>query len=176
MRISDAGWIIGVACWIALVAGCGGASDTAGGAGGPGSGGEGGGEASTASSSGSSVGSGGASSSSSGAGGEAPKRSYMADVEPIFRKNCQGCHFVTDKPPRIFEDVTYGVLLETMPTVTDLPYVAPGSPEGSYLWHKIVGTHLEVGGDGLRMPYKKTPLGAADTAVVEEWIRGGALP
>lgn len=54
--------------------------------------------------------------------------------------------------------------------------VTPGAPVESYLWHKVAGTHLTVGGAGGRMP-KPTdpPLTALELATVEAWLLGGAL-
>ncbi len=51
--------------------------------------------------------------------------------------------------------------------------VEPGSPEDSYLWHKINGTHESVGGTGGQMPLNETPLDTATLTVIETWIREG---
>lgn len=47
--------------------------------------------------------------------------------------------------------------------------------EDSYLWHKLQDTHLTVGGEGARMPLTGM-LTAAELAIVQAWIEGGATP
>jgi hypothetical protein len=54
--------------------------------------------------------------------------------------------------------------------------IAPGSPEDSYLWHKLRGTHLDVGGSGERMPLVAPPLDAETMDRIETWITIGAPP
>jgi hypothetical protein len=54
-------------------------------------------------------------------------------------------------------------------------YAEPGSTDESYLWHKVTGTHLEVGGFGARMPIGP-PLDARETARIEDWIVSGCMP
>jgi len=56
-----------------------------------------------------------------------------------------------------------------------LPYIAPGDPEGSYLWAKLNGTQIEAGGDGSPMPLG-VPLDDATLAIIEQWILEGANP
>ena len=55
-----------------------------------------------------------------------------------------------------------------------LPRVKPGDPEGSYLYRKLTGTHLEAGGSGEHMPFQRDLLEPADLAVFREWIAQGA--
>ena len=57
-----------------------------------------------------------------------------------------------------------------------LALVEPGEPELSYLWHKLAGTHLEVGGEGERMPKGGEPLTVAQIDLVRAWIELGAEP
>jgi hypothetical protein len=54
--------------------------------------------------------------------------------------------------------------------------VAPGEPENSYLWHKLLGTHLDVGGEGDPMPATGYPLDDDTLGRVEAWILAGAPP
>ena len=53
--------------------------------------------------------------------------------------------------------------------------VKPGALNASYLWHKVNGTQLQVGGMGQIMP-STIPLKPDELLVVERWIAGGALP
>ena len=55
-----------------------------------------------------------------------------------------------------------------------LKIVMPGYPNESYLFHKISGTHLQVGGSGTRMP-SVTPLSEANIGLISQWISQGAL-
>jgi hypothetical protein len=54
-----------------------------------------------------------------------------------------------------------------------LARVQPGSLEESYLWHKLKGTHLDVGGEGEQMPLIGE-IDAAELELFETWILGGA--
>jgi hypothetical protein len=59
-------------------------------------------------------------------------------------------------------------------TQSELLLVAPGDVEGSYLFHKLVGSHLRVGGEGASMPYQRALLQKQDIDVIEQWIAQGA--
>lgn len=56
--------------------------------------------------------------------------------------------------------------------------VRPGDAEQSYLWHKLAGTHLDVGGSGFLMPKPpySTPLSEAQIELFRQWIVDGAKP
>src|SRR6267378_147164 len=51
--------------------------------------------------------------------------------------------------------------------------IEPGSPDSSYLFHKVNGTHLKANGQGARMPLGGA-LEAADIEAIRLWILGGA--
>ena len=54
----------------------------------------------------------------------------------------------------------------------DMDLIEPLDPPRSYLWHKINGTHLDVGGEGDLMP---PGIFDGDTlALIEDWILAGA--
>ena len=55
-----------------------------------------------------------------------------------------------------------------------LQRVRPGSPDESYLVHKLQGTHLDVGGSGLRMPMDGAPLTPEQIEIIRAWISAGA--
>ena len=57
---------------------------------------------------------------------------------------------------------------------SDLLLVAPGDVEASYLQHKLLGSHLSVGGEGDTMPYQRDLLVAEDIQAFEQWIAQGA--
>lgn len=114
------------------------------------------------------------------AGPPAPR--FETDIAPILEFQCQGCHFVTDLPPRIFvqgDDVrtTFDRLLHGGATRAPLDYVQPGLPEQSYLLLKIEGRHRGAGGAGNHMPpptaRRRVP--AEDVEMIRAWIEAGAL-
>ena len=59
--------------------------------------------------------------------------------------------------------------------VPSMMLVKPGSLEESYLWHKINGTYLEVGGTGMIMP-STIPLNEEEKKIFSTWILAGAQP
>lgn len=59
--------------------------------------------------------------------------------------------------------------------VPDMKRIAPGDPEASYMVHKLEGTHLSVGGNGVRMPMHQGPLPKSMIAKVRAWVAAGAL-
>ena len=62
--------------------------------------------------------------------------------------------------------------------------IEPGDLANSYLWHKLLGTQLSVGGAGNQMPAISGgppgggggSLGATELGLIEAWILGGAQP
>lgn len=55
-----------------------------------------------------------------------------------------------------------------------LSRVEPGDREASYLWHKLNGTHIEVGGSGNPMPLGAPPLDPDTLELIGQWIDDGA--
>jgi hypothetical protein len=113
--------------------------------------------------------------------GGAPMVSYTADIQPIWDAKCTvGCHTSTGSasatgvfldPPNSYA-TTVG---KTSVSVPSLMVVAAGDSAGSYLWHKLDGTYMDVGGTGSPMPIG-TPLTADELELIKLWIDGGALP
>jgi len=101
------------------------------------------------------------------------------DVHQVFIDNCL-CHFENSMGEKEADSMTlnievaYDELLAPSEQAS-LARVKPGSLEDSYLWHKIKGTHLEVGGDGEKMPLIGD-IDAAELELIETWILGGAPP
>ncbi len=174
-------WILGLA--MGLAAACGGddsVSDDAATA--PGSGTEAstGGEASTSSAgtSAATLLTGFDASTGDGSSGGPPlEPGYAADIEPMFVERCQGnCHLVNWTLVLSMGqgyDFLVSFEAEQVPTMNR---VEPGDPEASYLIHKLAGTHLDVGGEGERMPRNGPLLSADELAAVESWIADGAPP
>jgi hypothetical protein len=102
--------------------------------------------------------------------------SHAAHIQPIWTMQCLLCHITGGYGGGLVLESGY----ETLVGVRSLeaPHmllVAPGAPEDSYLWHKLSGTHLDVGGWGEPMPYQDQ-LCQSDLDRVEAWIEAGALP
>ena len=104
--------------------------------------------------------------------------SFGATVQPLFDLACN-CHQTEPflmapfslKPGEAYQNLVQqpSMQLQTM------ALVEPFALNESYLWHKVSGTHLEVGGTGEIMP-STLPLDAEQLAVIERWIAGGAAP
>ena len=71
------------------------------------------------------------------------------------------------------EGMSHAQLLSASTQLQSMPRVAPGDLDGSYVWHKLVGTHLDVG--GLTSPMPMIGMLADDElALIESWILAGA--
>ena len=99
--------------------------------------------------------------------------SYQADISPIFAM-CADCHANTPTSLQFADGygAMYNVASEGLPSMVR---IAGGSPQQSYVWHKLCGTHHGIGGSGTTMP-KKTVLTEAEMEAIRSWIVGGALP
>ena len=105
----------------------------------------------------------------------------LSDIQPIFTFNCavSGCH--TGTAPEQGMNLSAG---QTFANVVNVPAmelstmnrVTPGQPGSSYLFHKVEGTHMDVGGSGDRMPLNRSPLTQMDIDLIRAWIEAGALP
>ncbi len=118
-------------------------------------------------------------SASAGSTGMAVELSHATDIQPIWDKYCMAaCHEAGGSGAGSLlmdgddYDALVGVAALGLPTM-DL--VAPGDRLTSYVWHKLSGTQMEVGGAGSKMP-----LGMAMTQeeldTIGQWIDEGAQP
>jgi hypothetical protein len=106
----------------------------------------------------------------------------FSSVQLLFTARCANCHSGVNPPagmslsgnawPNIYQ-----VPSEEVPT---LRRVRGFRPDSSYLVHKIQGTHLSVGGFGVRMPFgcpsSVACLTDATINLVRNWILQGANP
>lgn len=81
--------------------------------------------------------------------------SYTETVEPIVSRKCAACH--NDRSPGSGVSFQKGSGYDYLVNVASeelasMPRVTPGDSENSYLAHKILGTHADVGGSGTKMP------------------------
>jgi hypothetical protein len=105
--------------------------------------------------------------------------SFSQQVQPILTDRCAfgGCHASVSPAAglSLSEGLayagTYNVPSQELPS---MDRVEPGDPDQSYLVHKIQGTHLDVGGSGLRMPRGQEPLSQDQIDLIRAWIEQGA--
>lgn len=91
--------------------------------------------------------------------------SYATNIQPLFNKNCIGCH----KTGGQFPDLTSANSYVALTTLTNGKYlVTAGDAEGSVLFKAMTGN-----GAPLMPPNGK--LSASKLALVEKWINDGAL-
>lgn len=102
--------------------------------------------------------------------------SLKAVVQPILNKRCVVCHLPGAASanlvltPGAAAKALIGAASEQSPLVL----VQPGAPEMSYLLHKLLGTHQEAGGEGVRMPLEQGRMPDEEIAAIRNWIKGGA--
>lgn len=105
---------------------------------------------------------------------------YVLDIQPIWDEKCvTSCHTpggIAMMGPLLGADVSYANLVDKQSPTVALMLVAPGDPDGSYLWHKVEGTQADVpNGGGAKMPIGPA-LTDAELDLIEQWIAAGALP
>ena len=92
---------------------------------------------------------------------------YLQQIKPLLTERCYNCHGSSQKKS--------GLRLDTAAFAIQGgehgPAFKPGKSAESLLVQMIEGTHTNMA----RMPYKKTPLDAAQIGLVKSWIDGGAL-
>lgn len=101
---------------------------------------------------------------------------WTKDVQPITNR-CVGCH--QNAAPAGKLSLQKGTAPANLIWVTageaPLPYVTPGDPSKSYLWHKLKGTQKDVGGSGAQMPLGGK-LGEKELGIIEAWITACVEP
>ena len=95
------------------------------------------------------------------------KVSFYKDVRPILQQNCQGCHQPA-KAQGGYVMTEHAAMLKAGDS--EKPGVVPGQPEKSYLLQEI---HVKDG--KAEMPKNGSPLSANQYALLEKWIREGAI-
>lgn len=102
--------------------------------------------------------------------------SFFADVAPILQSKCApGCHEPGGE--WALQDLLnspYFALVDVPSNQVALDKVEPGSLDLSYMWHKLNGTHDQVGGVGLAMPKNEDPLDDFELQIIATWILDGA--
>lgn len=99
--------------------------------------------------------------------------SHATDIQPIWNAGCVGCHIGAAQGGLALEDGHTAMV--GVASSIGMNYVTSGSPDDSYLWHKLNDTHLTVGGTGDAMP-QTGAIRADQLADIEAWILSGAAP
>lgn len=103
--------------------------------------------------------------------------SFETTVQPFINMACN-CHQSDPlmAPFSLKTGEAYQAIVNVPSSqVPTMMLVKPGSTQESYLWHKINGTFLEVGGTGMIMPFT-IPLNETEKKIFESWILAGAKP
>ncbi len=105
--------------------------------------------------------------------------SWAVDVYPVLNPpvNCD-CHTPGSGGLMMGDPATaYMNLVGVASTQSPLNRIEPGDTDASYLWHKINGTQMDVGGSGSKMPLGGLPVLPQETFdIIDAWIAGGAQP
>ncbi len=116
----------------------------------------------------------------SSSGDPLPVVEFEADVQPIINANCT-CHLAGSSGEMAAPTLNlnpgnaHANLVGVAAVGGPGSLVEAGSTDDSYLWHKLGGTHLDVGGAGDKMP-PAVDLDADQLLVIEAWIASGAEP
>ncbi len=94
---------------------------------------------------------------------------YTTRVKPIFDENCARCHGGENHRGGLNIDTREGMLKGGH----DGTVLVPGDPTKSLLVRLI--RHEGPADDPMDMPPKKPKLSDADIAVVERWVKAGAV-
>lgn len=110
--------------------------------------------------------------------------SFSLDIEPLFTKNCAvvGCHTSAFAIGglSLSQAVAYGTLVNVNANQrppgfpTPMKRIAPGDPDNSYLYRKIIGTPGTFVGAQMPAPGTGNTLSDRDKAIVAAWITEGA--
>jgi hypothetical protein len=104
---------------------------------------------------------------------DAGERLFTEKVQPLFEEKCgPGCHEPGGYNGALFLGEDYGsnTVVNASSTQVAMDLISPGSPEDSYLWHKLMDTHKDVGGSGEPMPYAEWPLPDEELDLIREYI------
>ena len=104
--------------------------------------------------------------------GETTGEGYEA-VQSVFTNNCTNCHATGATFPPLDGDLCTDIVdVASLQNTSEILVVANDS-NASYLYHKVAGTHMDVGGSGSLMPIGGS-LSQRDIDVIANWIGDGA--
>jgi hypothetical protein len=101
--------------------------------------------------------------------------SFKNDVQPVFDANCVSCHQEGGAQQGLVLESgkSHAAIVGRPSSEAHALLVAPSAPDSSYLFAKILGTHVSAGGRGARMPLGGA-LSGTDVETIRGWIAGGA--
>ena len=91
---------------------------------------------------------------------------YLEKIKPLLTQNCAVCHGVLKREAELRLDAGKFILKGS----ESGKIVVPGKPEESLLIHALKGIE-----DATRMPLERDPLSKEKIALIEKWIRQGAI-
>jgi len=102
--------------------------------------------------------------------------SFSGDVVPVLNAHCVACHLtgLEQGELALHARAAYDNLVGVPARQTRLNRVEPGVPERSYLYLKLVDSHLDAGGEGEPMPMGSWPMDSHSIALFRDWIAAGA--
>jgi hypothetical protein len=101
--------------------------------------------------------------------------SFSSQVLPLLNRHCVVCHMEQGAQGDFsLYPSPYQKLVGVKSAQSPLALIEPGSPEASYVYHKMTGTQLTVKGSGDSMPFERDLLAAAELDLVHQWITQGA--
>jgi hypothetical protein len=101
--------------------------------------------------------------------------SFKQAVVPILNRHCVMCHMDQGAQGELsLHPQPYAAMVGVSSSQSDMLLVTPGDVQASYFYHKLQGSHLDVGGEGESMPYQRDLLAAEELNTVEQWIAQGA--
>ena len=104
-----------------------------------------------------------------------PGPGFEQVIVPLLDRHCVMCHMSEGAQGQLsLYPQPHAELVGVASSQSELLLVAPGDIEASYLYHKLVGSHLSVGGEGDSMPYQRALLETEDIKAFEQWIAQGA--
>jgi hypothetical protein len=95
------------------------------------------------------------------------------DIYPLFLNTCTNCHVGGASLGQLNLDDYSSAVGPLANQAAGVPLVVPGDASGSYLFAKLIGTQVALGGSGSQMPLIG-PLEPAEIGLVEAWINSGA--
>jgi len=96
------------------------------------------------------------------------------NIADVIKGNCASCHSGLQEP-NLSGNTNDAILaaIDGKMSTQGMLYVTRGNPDQSYLYRKIIGSHVLVGGVGTIMPPPPNDrLDESETNIVREWISG----
>lgn len=95
-------------------------------------------------------------------------------IQPLWNAHCEDCHTRYNEGGLRLIDAFDRIVNIASEDVPGMSLIEPFEPEASYLWHKISGTHEDVGGQGVTMPKALPRLREQERQTIRNWIEDGA--